>query len=735
MKPTYLYIENFLCYDITELDLSSITAALIIGKNNDNDNISNGVGKSTVYRAIEYVLFNEARNLNLEEIIRDDTNSCKVIFDFSLGDKIWRVSRSRTRKGVSDLTLYERSDYEEDGVNPHTLLSTDSKFKLFWTDKSSRRTADTEKDLEKLIKTNYKAFSNAFLFAQNDFTSGLANITASKRRAFFRESLPMGIYSKLEKLAKDKSSALLNELEKKKAVRDNFPDLEAELFSLIERRLLAVNAIAEKQGEIKKQEDAVSEVKNKVFNLNTQYTTLQAQLSSILDKKRLSEDRVKRLESSLAEATQKRKYVVENAKSLALELKALKENEQTLVSLISSFEETELVSEKIAKARDEIAALNAKATSLKNEIVELEIPLPDDAVCKHCRQPLTDEHRRTCESEIQEKKLLLQATSTSGRDAVVALKELESQLKTIESKKKELENTSQKIIAKEKEIADKRALFDDYSKMLEKQKDELQVAKDELDVANKEVDASNEKVVKDLKATLDTENMSLRSAEKLLFNLNQELSRINTEISIIDDNLKKNESSKKQKLSLQEDIYKLEEEYSIYPDIIQSFSSTGIPNQIIQSLLDTLQVEANKILSQIKPSLQLAFSITKTTGKGTEDDDLDIKYFYNNKSRSFGAISGAMQLSVMFALKLGYAFLLQKTLGTDIKFLMLDEVDMPLDKASIDALADIIKYFQQDFTVMIISHNDRSKEKIGKFSSVILVEQDQNMISRAKIVS
>jgi len=74
-------------------------------------------------------------------------------------------------------------------------------------------------------------------------------------------------------------------------------------------------------------------------------------------------------------------------------------------------------------------------------------------------------------------------------------------------------------------------------------------------------------------------------------------------------------------------------------------------------------------------------------------------------------------------------------LGTDIKLLMLDEVDMPLDKESIDALADIIKHFQDDFTIMIISHNDRSKEKLEKFSKVICVEQSQNMTSKIKILS
>ena len=92
-------------------------------------------------------------------------------------------------------------------------------------------------------------------------------------------------------------------------------------------------------------------------------------------------------------------------------------------------------------------------------------------------------------------------------------------------------------------------------------------------------------------------------------------------------------------------------------------------------------------------------------------------------------LSGAMKLSVAFSLKLGLSFLLQKIIGTDIKFLLLDEIDQPLDKASVDALADIVKFFENDFNILIITHNDRLNDK---FKEQILVEQNKNMISMAR---
>jgi DNA repair exonuclease SbcCD ATPase subunit len=146
-----------------------------------------------------------------------------------------------------------------------------------------------------------------------------------------------------------------------------------------------------------------------------------------------------------------------------------------------------------------------------------------------------------------------------------------------------------------------------------------------------------------------------------------------------------------------------------------------------------LQVEANNLLSQLKPGLQLSFVVEKTVEKtGDQADTLDITYQINGKERYYEVLSGAQKLSIMFSLKLGLSFLLQKMIGTDIRFLLLDEIDQSLDKASVDAFADIVKFFQKDFTILVITHNDRLKDK---FSHAILVEQDTNMVSRARVVS
>jgi DNA repair exonuclease SbcCD ATPase subunit len=81
MRPSRLYIEDFMCYDNAFIDFNEFSSALIVGKAENNNEVSNGVGKTTIFRSIEYALFNYS-DVNLENIIRDDADKCSITLDF-----------------------------------------------------------------------------------------------------------------------------------------------------------------------------------------------------------------------------------------------------------------------------------------------------------------------------------------------------------------------------------------------------------------------------------------------------------------------------------------------------------------------------------------------------------------------------------------------------------------------------------------------------------------------------
>lgn len=735
MKPIYLYIENFMCHEKSELDLSIFNSALIIGTIDGNDLYSNGTGKSTIFKAIEFCIFNEcAKGLKLEKLVRDETDRCKVVFDFESQGKIYRLSRSRTKKGVSDLSLYERTSHEDPAINPHTVSLKEEEFKKFWADISSRRVPDTEETLEKIHKMNYKSFCSGYYFAQNDFTSGLATATKGERKTILKDSLGLVVYNYLQKLANTRALALSKDIDKKKAVFDSMGDPTADIVILKSKIKKLDDFIAEQAIELTIAQNKVTEQTNRLSDFTAQLKILSEQVSTVLKKKSDVSSKITRIQLSFKEYTDKRKVVIAAAKALAAEIEELKSQKAALMD--TDYSQVTIQKENLEKCKEALAERNALIRSTKSELVELRIPLPNEDFCKHCRQPLTDAHRLECENstnqKIAEKEKYVADLEKEVPSTNASIKEAVDNISRMELNKKKLEATIVSISSKEKEMADKKVLFTDYDSILKEQKLELDQVQLELDAAIKDVDASSAKELEELKNLIQSEQTNLNSLKSNLNDKNRLHTSSISEKAVLEHSIEEKSKSIQVKLDLGKEIVKLEDDYSSLPDILEAYGPTGIPNLIIQNVLDDFQIEANKILNQIRPGLQLSFLIEKTKGDGQLDDDLEIEYFLNGKSRDYSQLSGAQKLDIMFALKLGLAYLQKNLLGTSMRMLLLDEVDPALDKAGVDAFADVIKFFQKDFTILVITHDDRLK---SKFSYAILVDQNQNMVSTAKVVS
>jgi DNA repair exonuclease SbcCD ATPase subunit len=731
LKLLYLCIENFLCHEKSELNLSDIGSAIIVGQIDGNEAFSNGTGKSTIFKAIEYVLFNESRKLSLDEVVREGSSGCKITLDFSIDDQIYRICRIRTAKKTSDLSFFKRSESIVD-FNIHGVDYSKKEFDTVWTNRTSRTASHTEEDVRSVINIAYKSFATAFHFAQNDFT-GLPSATPSNRKKILRDALHLMVYMKLEKLAKDKAAILLKELDKNRIIKDSIGNPEEDI------RQLSIKLI-ESDSLIASDKVLLEESKNKYNVQNTIYSAklsehkvMQSKIEASL---KMSQDLNKKLikaNLNFQEITSKRKSILDSAKSIAKDLESLKLNESELS--IIDFSQADIIAKKITEMRNVISQNSALIANAKNIMDELSIPMPDEAVCKHCRQALTDEHRAACaeqiEKEMSEKKFLIVKLQENTNLTNIEMLELSKQLKMLDSQKSQLNTVLTTIANKKKELADKKAVHKDYEALISSAKEEIELINIDLAAIDSEALAKEENLIREFYKLVQAEKVKSEVCQKDIDNANQLLSKLEADKAVIAHTIdsKKNDIIKISALS--STITSLENNYKVYPDVINSFGPAGIPSIIIQNILDDLQNEANIILAQIKPGLQLSFSVISTKNDIESDDGLEINYFLNGQPRNYEQLSGAMMISVMFSLKIGLAFIMQKMLGVDIRFLLLDEMDQALDKAGSDAFADIIKFFQKDFMILVITHNDRLKDK---FATKILVDQDRSMISTATVV-
>ena len=735
MRPLYLYINNFTCHANSEINFTNFSAALVAGNLDNNERLSSGAGKTSIFKAIEYVLFNQVRDplqdkdILLEDLILEGTDRCKVIFDFQVNDDIYRIVRCRTNKNIADLSLFKRSPIN-DGRNPHSYEID----KELWVDMSSRRTQDTELDLLKIIKTHHKAFINTYYFMQFDFTSGLAAATPSNRKAILRESLGLLVYAKLEKIAKNNVDYILKNIDKKRTILATMANPNLELIDLQKKLDTLLNdlAIATKiKSQITDQLIILNQEREKY---NLQLSMLESQSSSIIIKRDNLILEINKINDIINEYNVKQKKIIEETKNIIKKNNSVKESKSKLEHL--DFTQIEILSTKYQDMTIEMATLKSQCSSLNEKLDELCIPMPEDGTCKHCRQLLTSEHRRACQAEIDQ-------TIQTTKNKIMTLQDqyntININCKTLQLKIKELER--QYIIFNElklnidtydKDIFDKKNRHQEYNNLLNNFNKDLINKQQELEKINIEVENASAYEIKELKNKILFNKSQLNQATNKYAEEQFNCNNLANKIAVLNHSIKEKKLTIIQKDELEKQILLLEEQYAMYPSVIQAFGSTGIPSLIIQNILEDLQTEANALLTQLRPGLQLSFKIEKTKEDGTKDDTLDIEYFLNNKSRRYSMLSGGQKVCIMFALKMGLSFLLQKMMGSQISLLMFDEIDQPFDDNGIDAFANIIKFFQKDFTILVITHRNELKEY---FKNIILVEQGQNMISNARVIS
>lgn len=735
MKPVYLYINNFTCHQASEIDFTHFSSALIVGRQDNNERVSSGMGKTSIFKAIEYVLFNQVRDplqekdILLEDLILEGTDKCKVVLDIEVKHELFRIVRSRTNKNISDLSFYRRST-----INDNRNVHTPETDKELWIDISSRRTQDTEIDIAKTIRTHHKAFINTSYFMQFDFGSGLAANTPANRKAILREALDLLIYAKLEKIAKTNADNILKEIDRAKMLLTTLGNPSVEIIDLQSQdTILGKNSLQYK--EMLQRAVSASEIlREEREKLTSQLSVLEDKSKSVFIKRDSVLLELNKINASIIEYSTKRKSIILDAKQLMVDVGKLKDIKTTLDNI--DFSKLESIKADINAINIEHATIKSQIFSVNEELVKLNIPMPSDGTCKHCRQPLTDEHRQACLKNIAQDIKALQEKISGLHQISTELmnryKTLNSELKDLEPKHKTYADTILQIASYEKNITDKKSLHAEYSILLDKFNTDLNLKNEELTLVKIDISNSSEQEINELRSHINENTKKTKIEDNNSLEASRFLNDTEKQRAILQHTIVNKEKDVATKVELENTIERLTAQYTMYPFVIQAFGSTGIPSLIIQNILEDLQAETNNLLAQLRPGLQLSFKIEKTKDDGTKDDTLDIEYYLNNKPRRYSMLSGGQKVCIMFCLKLGLSFLLKKMLGSQINLLLIDEIDQPFDDSGVDAFADIIKLFQKDFTILVITHRNRLKEY---FKDIIVVDQGQDMISNAKVIS
>ncbi len=195
MIPRELILQNFMCYrdGLDPLRLDGLHVVCLSGEN--------GAGKSALLDALTWALWGKARMPD-DDLIAQGESEMLVDLSFELNGQLYRVTRRRQRS---------RTGPRGGQVAGKSWLEFQVQNGSGWRSLSANRLADTEREIEQLLRMKYDTFINASFLLQgraDEFTRK----TAGERKQVLADILDLGEYAQLEERARKRFKRLDDEL-------------------------------------------------------------------------------------------------------------------------------------------------------------------------------------------------------------------------------------------------------------------------------------------------------------------------------------------------------------------------------------------------------------------------------------------------------------------------------------------------------------------------------------------
>lgn len=210
-EPVEISVRNYRNYEEETFNFEAVSFCTINGVN--------GAGKSSLFMdAIMDCLYEEPREGDKAGWLRNDgkARSGSIMFTFRVGEKTFRVTRTRARSGRGTLNISQ--------------LIGDA-----WENCSKEKYNDTQKEILGIIGMDSLTFKSCALIMQDQYGLFL-QAKPESRAEVLGALLGLGVYQAMEKIASDKAKAsaakgreLKQEAEARRRILDSLGDPGAEL--------------------------------------------------------------------------------------------------------------------------------------------------------------------------------------------------------------------------------------------------------------------------------------------------------------------------------------------------------------------------------------------------------------------------------------------------------------------------------------------------------------------------
>lgn len=701
MLPTRLVIENFFSHKNTEIDFSEFSSALLIGNTEGDYGKSNGAGKSAIFEAVVWALFNKSRVAMMDDVIKWGELSCKVILEFLHDGKNYKVTR--TRFSANSTTNIELKTLDSFGT---------------WKDISGSTSGETNQRIENVLKLDYRTFINSTYFRQNDI-SEFAESEASKKKDILKSIIDLSRWDEYEKASKSKTKELNAEV---KLLQLSIQEYDSTVQSLeqvkkdLETNTADIESLTNKKKLLEEKiYSAKSSYEKLKQSLDTAaYDRLNADISNIMKEG-------KTVKADLASATSQRDSSEKELNSLRDEL------EKVLSGLGSKPEDVD--DSALPELSAQLTYHKSKFISLQKELESLDKDKANlnAGICPTCSQEISEEkHNHLVSSREESRSSLKKEIQNSKIEADSLNSQIDSINKKLEKTKK-LEKANYNLNVKKDVISYKiEHLEKELAKSSEaasKLQEKFSALKTTLQDKQKLLESIRNDDFQILRKDIISDEESLSKISQSISDKDKALGRLQERESVLSEKIEKLKENKELL------DYKLQK-ISVFDRLTKLLSKTGIQTLLLDNVIQDLEKTSNNILNHI--CNEPASIVLETQRVGSDGvsivETLDLKVRKDGSIYNFKSLSGGEQFRISLSLRIAMSEISSKYGGSSLEFLLLDEVNSPLDRYGVETLfMSVIKSLEDRYKILIITHDEALKEKFDNIINITKINGDSEV--------
>lgn len=336
--PKEIEVKNYRNYVEQSFSFADISFCTINGMN--------GAGKSSLFMdAIIDCLYEEPREGDLTGWIRNDekARSGYISFTFGLGEKIFRIVRTRTKSGKATLNFSELMEGE-------------------WCDRSKEKQKDTQNEIIRVLGMDSLTFKACVLIMQDQYGLFL-EANKEERIGVLSNLLGLGIYVVMEDLSRNHLGDLKRSIADKKRTIEVHAGTIEKYGNPIEEKEAIDKCLAEKQKElaaITKEKEDKKIILRMQDEAEERYKKVQTSIDTLTVKKTTTEQNTASLKATIQEC--------ENVLSTEAETLEKVQRHNFLVELDKELAESAAIYQ--VKA-DELGRMNKQVENEENSIASM----------------------------------------------------------------------------------------------------------------------------------------------------------------------------------------------------------------------------------------------------------------------------------------------------------------------------------------------------------------------------